>query len=120
MMLQMLMENYLNNQQVNKSITDKIISKGENPINVKKSMWQTFERKIQRVYSFKRTKVQEAFVVDILKYKRESDANIELRLKNDQIAIIIHALSPQISEIEFEASRDIDKIRKDVAYYFAK
>ena len=36
------------------------------------------------------------------------------------IAIIIHALSPQVSEIETEAARDIDKIRKDVAYYFAK
>jgi len=120
MMLQMLMENYLNNKPVEKQFTDKIIPKGENPIEVKKSQWQTFERKMQRVYTFKRTRTQEAFVVDILKYKRETDAEIELRLKNDQVAIIIHALSPQVSEIETEAARDIDKIRKDVAYYFAK
>ena len=75
---------------------------------------------MQRVYTFKRTRTQEAFVVDVLKYKRESNANIELRLKNDQVAIIIHALSPEVSEIEIEASQDIDKIRKDAAYYFAK
>ena len=116
----MLMENYLSNNPVNDQAKNKIIPKGENPIEVKKSQWQTFERKMQRVYTFKRTKTQEAFVVDILKYRRESNAEIELRLKNDQVAIIIHALSPQVSEIETEASRDIDKIRKDVAYYFAK
>ena len=120
MTLQMLMENYLNNNTVSKEYVDKIIPVGESPITVKKSKWQIHERKMQRVYTFKRTKTQEAFVVDILKYKRESDAEIELRLKNDQVAIIIHALSPQVSEIETEASRDIDKIRKDVAYYFAK
>tara|TARA_B100001121_G_C18697235_1_gene625547 strand:+ start:5364 stop:5723 length:360 start_codon:yes stop_codon:yes gene_type:complete len=119
-MLQMLMENYLNNSPVNDQEKNKIIPKGENPIKVKKSQWQSFERKMQRVYTFKRTKTQEAFVVDILKYKRESDAEIELRLKNDQVAIIIHALSPNVSEIETEAASDIDKIRKDVAYYFAK
>ena len=119
-MLQMLMENYLNTSPVDDQAKNKIIPKGESPIEVKKSQWQTFERKMQRVYTFKRTKTQEAFVVDILKYRRESDAEIELRLKNDQVAIIIHALSPQVSEIETEASRDIDKIRNDVAYYFAK
>ena len=116
----MLMENYLNNKPVEKQFTNKIIPQGENPIEVKKSQWQTFERKMQRVYTFKRTKTQEAFVVDILKYRRETDAEVELRLKNNQVAIIIHALSPQVSEIEIEASQDIDKIRKDAAYYFAK
>lgn len=114
------MENYLNTKNVEKQHTSKIIPDGENPIQAKKSQWQTFERKMQRVYTFKRTRTQEAFVVDILKYKRECDAEIELRLKKDQVAIIIHALSPQISEIETEAAVDIDKIRKDVAYYFAQ
>jgi len=116
----MLMENYLNNMPVDKKFTDKIIPQGESPIEAKKSNWQTFERKMQRVYNFQQRKTQEAFVVDILKYRRECDTEIELRLKNDQVAIIIHALSPQVSEIELEAARDVDKIRKDVAYYFAK
>ena len=116
----MLMENYLNNNPANDQAKIKIISESKSPIEVKKSQWKTFERKMQRVYTFKRTETQEAFVIDILKYKRETDAEIELRLKKDQIAIIIHALSPQVSEIETEAARDIDKIRKDVAYYFAK
>tara|TARA_B100000927_G_C16430200_1_gene455220 strand:- start:363 stop:725 length:363 start_codon:yes stop_codon:yes gene_type:complete len=120
MMLQVLMENYLNNKPVEKQFTNKIIPKGENPIEVKKSQWQIFEKKMQRIYTFQRTRTQEAFVLDILKYKRESDANIELRFKKNQVAIIIHALSSQVSEIETEASIDVDKIRKDVAYYFAK
>ena len=55
------------------------------------------------------------FVVDILKYKRETDADIEMRLKGDQVAIILHALSPQVSEIELEAADDIDKIRNQEA-----
>ena len=119
-MLQMIMENYLNTNNVNQQHVKKTIPNGESPIEVKKSQWQTFERKMQRIYTFKRTKIQEAFVVDILKYKRECDAEIELRLKKDQVAIIIHALSPHVSEIETETAHDIDKIRKDVAYYFAK
>jgi len=119
MMLQVLMENYLSNKPVEQKVTNKIIPQGENPIEVKESKWQIFERKMQRIYTFKKTRTQEAFVVDILKYRRECDTEIELRLKNNQVAIVIHALSPQVSEIETEASRDIDKIRKDVAYYFA-
>ena len=119
-MLQNLMENYLNPYAVDKKHTDKIIPQGENPIKVKKSKWEMHEKRMQRIYTFKTNKVFEAFVVDILKYKRETDANIELRFKEDKVAIILHALSPSISEIEIEASEDIDKIRKDVAYYFAQ
>ena len=119
MMLQNLMENYLN-EKVNLNLIKKTVPEDEGPIQVKKSKWEIFEKKMQRIYTFKRTKTQEAFVVDILKYRRETDANIELRLKNDKVAIILHALSPHISEIATEAADDIDKIRKNVAYYFAQ
>ena len=114
------MENYLNPHSVDKKYTSQVIAQGENPIEVKKSKWEMHEKRMQRVYTFKTNRVFEAFVVDILKYRRETDANIELRFKEDKIAIILHALSPSISEIEIEAAEDIDKIRKNVAYYFAK
>ena len=69
MMLQMIMENYLNNKQVEKQFTDEIIPQGENPIKVKKSQWQTFERKMQRVYTFKRTRTQEDCLVKNIEVK---------------------------------------------------
>ena len=59
-------------------------------------------------------------VLEVLKYCRDSDAEIEFRVRADKVGVILHALSPQLSEIEFEAKIDIDKIRKDVVYYFAK
>ena len=118
-MLQNLMENYLNPYNVEKKSISKTISQNKNPIEVKKSKWEMHEKRMQRVYTFKTNKVFDAFVVDILKYRKETDANIELRFKKDKVAIILHALSPSISEIELEAAEDIDKIRKNVAYYFA-
>ena len=36
-----------------------------------------------------------------------------------QVGCIVHALSPTISEIEIEATKDLDKIKKDVMYYYA-
>ena len=119
MMLQNLMENYLNPHSIDKKNVNKLVNQSQNPIEVKKSKWEMHEKRMQRVYTFKTNRVFEAFIVDILKYKRETDANIELRFKEDKVAIILHALSPSISEIEIEAAEDIDKIRKNVAYYFA-
>ena len=64
-------------------------------------------------------KFLEQFVVELLKYNRECDASVEVRFYKDTVGIIIHSLSPTISEIELEATRDIDKIKKDVMYYYA-
>ena len=38
---------------------------------------------------------------------------------NYERGILIYALSPSVSEIELEAAKDIDKIKKDVMYYYA-
>lgn len=117
MMLQNLMENYLNN----KTITVYPIDKDDSvPVEPVKNKWSIEKKSLKKVFNFKTRKQKEAFVLELLKYDRDSDCVLEIRIKKEKVAIILHALSPEISEIEFEAKVDIDKIRKDVVYYFAK
>ena len=78
------------------------------------SGWRAESKKLQKVFEFDSRKQKEAFVIEILKYDRDSDCIIETRIKNSKVAVILHAISPDLSEIEFEAKVDIDKIRKDV------
>ena len=115
MYLQDIMTNYLNENTQTFSI-DKSLS----PIKPKKSSWEHEEKRMFKSYTFNENRFLEAFVVQILKYLRESNALIEFRIKADRVGVIIYALSPSISEIELEASKDIDKIKKDVMYYYAK
>jgi hypothetical protein len=117
MMLQNLMENYLNNKT---STVYPVSDKSSLPVEPKKNKWIVENKKLKKVFEFESSKQKESFVLEILKYIRESDAEIEFRVRNKKIAIVLHALSPEVSEIEFEAKSDIDKIRKDVVYYFAK
>jgi hypothetical protein len=88
--------------------------------NVKKETWSNIDDKFKKVFSFKEIKFVEQFIVQIIKYNRETTANIEFRCREYEVGIILHPLSGQISEIEIEASKDIDKIKKDVMYYYAK
>lgn len=90
------------------------------PLTVRKSSWNFEEKRVTKSFVFDSNRFLEAFVIQILKYKRESDAIIEFRVKENQVGCIVHALSPNISEIEIEATEDIDKIKKDVMYYYAK
>ena len=117
MMLQNIMENYLNSKTVN---IYPVNDKSSLPVEPKKNEWTNDHKKLKKVFKFEKRKQKESFVIEIIKYIRESDAEIEMRIKNQRVAIILHALSPELSEIEFEAKEDIDKIRKDVVYYFAK
>ena len=100
MMLQNIMENYLNSKTID--------------------IYPVSDKKLKKVFKFENRKQKESFIIEIIKYIREAEAEIEMRIKNQRVAIILHALSPELSEIEFEAKEDIDKIRKDVVYYFAK
>ena len=115
-MLQNLMENYLKEKTIEVYPVNKDTSL---PVSPKNSKWSVSERKLQKVFNFNSLKQKEAFVINLLKYNRESDALIEFRVKKEKVGVLIHAVSPKISEIEFEAKDDIDKIRKDVVYYFA-
>lgn len=109
------MSNYLNENNISKSLGNDFA-----PLVPKKNTWNFEDKRATKSYTFNENKFLEAFVVQILKYIRESDAIIEFRVKEDKVGCIIHALSPSISEIEIEATKDIDKIKKDVMYYYAR
>lgn len=113
MYLQSIMSNYLNEER------NFEVKNSFKPLNVKKPSWNQEEKKLSRSYEFEEKKFLEAFIVELLKYNREADAQIEVRFLKDKVGIVIHSLSSQITEIELEASKDIDKIKKDVMYYYA-
>lgn len=111
MYLSEIMSNYLNeNFEVQNSFK---------PLKVQKTSWDFKEKKVKKTFQFEKRKFLEAFVVELMKYNRESDADIEIRFLNLKVGIVIHSLSSEVSEIEIEASKDIDKIKKDVMYYYA-
>ena len=115
MYLKNIMSNYLNESN------NFEIEKNFKPIdNVKKETWSSIDDKFKKVFSFKDIKFVEQFIVQIIKYNRETSADVEFRCREYDVGIILHPLSGQISEIEIEASKDIDKIKKDVMYYYAK
>ena len=115
MYLQEIMSSYLNENVVNPSVSIDTFK----PLNVKKSSWKQEEKRIVKSYKFEKTKFLEQFVVELIKYNRECDASVEVRFYKDTVGVIVHSLSPSISEIELEAASDIDKIKKDVMYYYA-
>ena len=102
MYLSEIMSNYLNeNFEVQNNFK---------PLQVKKTSWDFEEKKVKKTFQFEKRKFLEAFVVELMKYNR---------FLNLKVGIVIHSLSPEVSEIEVEASKDIDKIKKDVMYYYA-
>lgn len=90
------------------------------PIVPKKIDWIIEDKRIIKAFEFSGARFLEAFIVQLIKYNREADAEIEFRVRKNTVGVIIHALSPTISEIELEAKVDIDKIKKDVMYYYAR
>lgn len=111
-MLQSLMKDYLNESYPMKS--------AEQPIQVKKSSWITSDDRLKIVYDFEVKKQKEAFCVEVLKYLRTNQVDIELRVRENKAAVIIYAYSSYISNLELEAAKDIDKIKKDTVFYYAK
>ena len=90
------------------------------PITPIRADWTIEDKRISKIYEFNDSKFLEIFVVQLLKYNRESDVTIEFRVKKDQVGVIVHANSHMITNLELEAKEDIDKIKKDVMYYYAK
>jgi hypothetical protein len=115
MYLQSIMTNYLNENNQKFSVENNF-----KPLVVSKKSWNFEEKRVTKSFTFESNRFLEAFIIQILKFKRETDATIEIRIKENKVGCIIHALSPNISEIEIEATEDIDKIKKDVMYYYAK
>lgn len=114
MYLQSVMSNYLN-ENTRFEVEEKF-----KPVSVQTSSWENSSKILKRSYSFDDQRKLERFIVELIKYKRESAADFEIRIRKNKIGIIIHSLSSSISEIEIEASEDIDKIKKDIMYYYAK
>lgn len=114
MYLQNIMSNYLNENSKTFSVENQF-----KPLKVSKDTWVYEEKRVIKSYVFEKRKFLEAFIIQLIKFNRETDASIEFRVKEMKVGCIIHALSPSISEIEIEAARDIDKIKKDVMYYYA-
>ena len=115
MLLQNIMSNYLNENTNQFEVENQF-----KPIAIKKSTWSFEEKRITKTYDFEERRFLEQFIVEIAKYNRETDADIETRFQGNTVGIIVHALSSSLSEIEIEATKDIDKIKKDVMYYYAR
>lgn len=116
MYLQNIMSNYLNESSQKMNIQNDF-----SPIKkIKKDTWQLSENKYMKTFKFDNAKFLEQFIVEIIKYNRETSASIETRFRDNTVGIIIHSLSGHISEIELESANDIDKIKKDVMYYYAE
>lgn len=113
MLLTNIMSNYLS-----ENTTSSLES--FSPVKVKKTDWQFEQSKALKSYDFNSTKKLEYFVVEVLKYIRESSAKIEVRFLSNKVGIIIHSRSSQVAEIEIEASKDLDKICRDIDYYYAE
>lgn len=122
MMLQEVMSNYFNNSLKENSNLMPILDyeNKNNPVLPKSSAWKVSEKSISRKYKFDSRKQKEAFIVEILKYIRESECDIEFTVRKNNVTICIHSLSPSVSDLEVECQKDIKKIRKDIVYYFAK
>ena len=116
MILKNIMFDYLNESSNDKKFE---VQNSFRPLNVKKSEWSLEERSIKKVFKFEDRKFFENFIVEIIKYKRDLEVDIETRFRDLNVGIIIHAYSNHISELELECSKEIDKIKKDVMYYYA-
>mgnify|MGYP003979429237 CR=1 FL=1 len=114
MYLQNIMSNYLKEEKKFE------VENNFKPLNVNKSEWVYEEKRIVKTYEFEDIKFLEQFVLEIVKYNREANACIEARFKDNKVGIIIHSLAFKLSEIEVEATKEIDKIKKDVMYYYAR
>ena len=116
-MLQQIMENYLSDKPKEVNNTNPSLTQ---PIEISKGSWSVLEKKMKKSFKFDLRKQKEAFILELLKFARESIADIEIRTRMNTVGVILHAQAPHLSEIEVEASNDINKINKDVSYYFAK
>jgi hypothetical protein len=114
MYLQEIMSSYLNEEKRFD------VENSFRPLAVKQNTWDMSNKRLLKKFEFKENKFLEQFVVELIKYNRETQAQIEVRFKTKIAAVLIYATSPYITEVELDAAEDIDKIKKDVMYYYAE
>jgi hypothetical protein len=120
MMLQEVMSSYFSNINENSNLIPTLNNDIQKPILPKSTSWSIKDKLLFKEYKFESRKLKEAFIVEMLKYIRESDCDIQITFRENKVKVIIHALSPSISSLEIECQNDVKKIKKDVSYYFAK
>ena len=119
-MLQEVMSSYFSNINENSNLIPTLNNDIQKPILPKSTSWSIKDKLLFKEYKFESRKLKEAFIVEMLKYIRESDCDIQITFRENKVKVIIHALSPSISSLEIECQNDVKKIKKDVSYYFAK
>lgn len=87
------------------------------PIVVNSSSWTMQEKSMIRSFKFEKRKTSEFFIFEMLKFLRDTVADIEFRKRDNNVIIVIRSFSPTISEIEIESSKKIEEIYEDVMYY---
>ena len=120
MMLQEVMSSYFNNINESSNLIPVLNNDMQKPILPKNSSWNIKDKLLFKEYEFDSRKTKEAFIVEMIKYIRESDCDIQITFRDNKVKVIIHALSSSISELEIECQQDVKKIKKDVSYYYAK
>lgn len=116
----MLLKNIMSDYLVENNSIKFEIENNFKPIKSKSSEWVVEDKRMTKSFDFDDKRFLEQFIVEILKYNREADAEVEVRFKKNKVGIIVYATAPQLTEIEFECSKDIDKIKKDIMYYYAR
>ena len=93
MMLQEVMRSYFNNSLKENSNLMPILNyeNKTSPVLPKSSKWESSEKSISRKYEFESRKQKEAFIVEILKYIRESECDIEFTVRENNVNICIHS-----------------------------
>ena len=107
-----IMESYFKKVDAN-------FSTEKNPVKIKKDTWEISKRKMYKVYTFKDSSLLEYFIVEILKHKRECNAVFEKKKKKNLVEFFITSELVDLTEVELECAKSVDKIKKDIMYYHA-
>jgi hypothetical protein len=107
-----IMESYFKKVDAN-------FSTEKNPVVIKKNTWKISKREMYKAYTFKSRRLLEYFIVEILKHKRECNAIFEFRCKKNIVEFYITSDLVDLTEVELECAKSIDKIKKDIMYYHA-
>lgn len=118
MILSEILNDYFNSG--NSSVTNNFLlneAKSDLPVKKKESKWEVSDKFLSKEFIFKREEEQDYFIIELVKFRRESDADVRIIVKKDTVKVVVYSLSSYVTEIETEAVEDVDKIKRDVFYY---
>lgn len=118
MILSEILNDYFNSG--NSSVTNNFLLnevKSDLPVKKKESKWEVSDKFLSKEFIFKREEEQDYFIIELVKFRRESNADVRIIVKKDTVKVVVYSLSSYVTEIETEAVEDVDKIKRDVFYY---